>query len=90
VLEEEQAAVRLEDTRDLGERRLLVVDAAQDEGHDRGVKGRVRERQALGRGFDDLGRPAERRETPAETTAHVPVGLGEHQPRDLFGFREAG
>ena len=82
MLEEEEAPVRLQHPRNLGQRDLLAGHAAQDKRHNRGVEGGIREGQPLGRRIDDLRRPAERVNALAKAAAHVSVGLGQHQPRD--------
>lgn len=56
VFEEPQFAAGLEDTADLGERLVLVGDAAQDEGGDRDVEEGVVAGQVAGGTVDDLDR----------------------------------
>ena len=54
MLEEEQTAVRLQNTRNLLQRRPLVGDAAQHPRDDSGVERGIGERQLLGGRVDDL------------------------------------
>src|SRR3954452_1522099 len=86
VLEEEQAPARLQDARDLAQRRFLVRDAAENEGHDHGVEGCVREREAFDARIDDLRGRRDLLGALNETTAHVLVRLGQHQPRHRLGI----